>query len=241
MCAMSLILWLCPLLGKGTTQLSKGEWENTQECGCRVRGLTPSYIHMNRVVGVVGAGLVAFLLVVAVPVYGETIQRYSLQNFVELLIERNIIPETMFDKARQLVAIINVIEPAEVTKPYANDITVSISQLIEHSFRRYAEGATIQGIILLAENTSTEDVFPTAVRNCQITYQIFEGDTMLYDSGTKRACREQELVSYRLGPGQTRMFEVRHTQLDYRLPRGEYRMHISYPGYGEGSKTFVVE
>jgi hypothetical protein len=159
-----------------------------------------------------------------------------------MLIEKDIVPAHMADKARELVSFISDAEPiVEPRTPYKDVVEVSVSQLIEHSFRKYDRGDEIRGIILLAENTSDQDIYPTAVRNCQITYQIFQGEAMLYDSASKRACEAQEMVSYRLGPGQSRMFEVRHTQLEYSLDRGEYRMRISYPGYGEGTRTFTVE
>jgi len=197
---------------------------------------------MRAYLSVIAAMCATFLLVVALPAYGGTVELYTLRGFVEMLIEKDIVPVHMAEKARELASFISSAEPVVNPRaPYADAIEVSVSQLIEHSFRTYEQGDEIRGIILLAQNTGTQDVYPTAVRGCQITYRIFNGDELIYDSATRRSCGTDEMVSYRLAPGQTRMFEVRHKNIDYPLDKGSYRMDISYPGYGEGTRTFTVE
>jgi hypothetical protein len=196
---------------------------------------------MRAYLSVLAAICATFLLAVALPAYGGTVELYTLRGFVDMLIEKNIVPVDMAEKARELASFISSAESVVHPRaPYADAIDVSASQLIEYSFRTYEQGDEVRGIILLAENTTQQDVYPTAVRGCQITYRIFNGDEIVYDSATKHSCATDEVVSYRLAPGQTRMFEVRHKNIDYPLDRGLYRMEISYPGYGKGTRTFEV-
>ena len=182
-----------------------------------------------------------FAVILALPAYGGTVQLYSIHGFVDMLVARGIIPTQMSDKAHELATFIHAAEPVlKPQVPYASDIEVTTSQLIQYSFRRYEQGNSIRGILLLAQNTSNTDVYPSAVRGCQIIYSIYKDETLLYDSSTKKACIDNELVSYQLGPQQTRMFEVKHATTDYPLDKGLYTMRVEYPGYGDGSVSFEI-
>lgn len=188
-------------------------------------------------------GAATLLLIVALPAYGETFQLYTVRGFVEHLIERGIIPEPMAPKARELAAAVRTVDHVRSASapPYREYIDVGVSQLIEHASRTYEAGAVIDGLLVLATNEHTEDVYPTARRNCQITYRIYDGEELLYDSATGAACATDERVTYRLAPGQTRMFEVRHTPTARALSVGTYTFVLEYPGYGSGTLTVTVE
>lgn len=190
-----------------------------------------------------GAGAVALvLLVVAFPAYGWTLQIYTMNGFVEHLIEKGIIPERMVPKARELVAAATAVEKAQALEtPYSDQINVHVSQLIQHASRTYKAGGTIDGLLLLVTNESKEDVYPAAKRGCQVVYRIYKDGKLLYDSATAGRCATTERVTYRLTPGQTRMFEITHNAAQYSLAPGSYTFTLEYPGYGSGSLPVIVE
>lgn len=200
----------------------------------------------NAFITTLGATLSALvLIVVALPAYGATFQLYTLHGFVESLIERGIVPEHMAGKARELANAIQVIDDVhseEAVVPDHEHVRVSVSQLIEHASRTYRAGGTIDGLLLLATNEHTEDIYPSALRGCQVVYRIYDTDeTLLYDRSTATSCKTEEEVRYRLAPGQTRMFEVRHTSGLHPLAPGTYTFVLEYPGYGSGSLEVTVE
>jgi hypothetical protein len=191
----------------------------------------------------IGAGAVALtLLVVALPAYGGTFQLYTISGFVDTLIERGIIPENMATKARELAAVVRVVDDVRMPDvPDQEHLDVSVSQLIQYASRTYEEGEDVRGLVLLATNTHTEDVYPSARRGCQVVYRIYKDDVLEYDSATRNACATDEEVTYRLAPGQTRMFEVSHPALAHPLSSGTYRIVLEYPGYGSGEREITVE
>ena len=190
------------------------------------------------------APLFVGLVLWASPVYGGTFQLHTVSSFVESLIERGIISEGMAEKARVVANMITQVETETVAQdtalnaPYA---TVSVSQYIQYANHTYAQGEDVEGVILLIENTSEESRMFEAKRGCQITYTVYDGDTVVYDSASSEQCQTDERVEYSLGAGETRMFAVTHSNDVYHLDPGTYRFEVTYPGYGSGERTIVVE
>lgn len=200
---------------------------------------------MVRSVRILLVGISALILVTGVvwasPVSG-TFKLYTVEGFVELLITQGIVPEGAVDKARAFARMISRSDAMQrdAVGQNAEFVEVSVSQLIDMSSRTYAEGEEVNGLILLAKNTSDVQIVLDATRKCQIVYRIFEGDTLLYDSGTTEVCKANEKVTYMLDAGATRMFEVKHPVSEYALPVGTYRIEIEYPGYGMGEHTITI-
>ena len=200
----------------------------------------------NAFITTVGAGFSALvLLLVALPAYGGTFESYTVRDFVELLIERGIVPGDMAPKARDIATAIQHMDDVrseEASVPDHEHIRVSVSQLIEHASRTYRAGGTIDGLLLLATNEHTEDIYPSALRGCQVIYRIYDtNDVLLYDRFTATSCKTEEKVRYRLAPGQTRMFEVRHEPGFDPLSPGSYTFGLEYPGYGAGNVNVTIE
>jgi len=203
--------------------------------------------------GVVGLGVVvgvAFITLVALPAYGGTNELYTVPGFVEKLIDKGIIPSGMAEKARTFAHMISRSEDAGqgVDTPEgalnAQYAEVRVSQYIENGSRTYQAGQDITGLVLLLKNTSTaeEPIEFEAKRGCQVVYRIYdEDDTLLYDSSTSDKCQTTDRVTFFMRAGATRMFNVTHHTIDYRLDPGTYRFEVEYPEYGMGERTIEVE
>ncbi len=170
---------------------------------------------------------------------------YTPMGFVELLIERNIITANYAERARSYARLFSKSAPsADVSTPGMRDadkVRVTTSQLIRYSNLEFAVGEEIQGLLLLVENSSSTDAILEAKRKCQVTYRIFsDTETLVYDSATEERCKTDERVTYLLGAGQTRMFEIKHATSTLALPAGEYTFTLEYPGYGGGDKKVTV-
>jgi hypothetical protein len=196
----------------------------------------------------VSASILALVIVVgalhAAPVYGGTSQPHAIHGFVEMLIEKNIVPSHLASKARAFAAMITradttVSEPTHARN--ANSVDVRISQLIQHADLTYSPGENIDGLLVLVTNTTGEEVVLEAVRKCQVVYRIYRGHELLYDSAAKDICQTDERVTYRLGAHDTRMFEVTHPATAKPLSPGVYRVELEYPGYGAGERTITIE
>lgn len=122
----------------------------------------------------------------------------------------------------------------------ADKVQVSVSQLIKYANSEYVEGDDVEGLLLLVENTADAEAVLEAKRKCQVVYRIFSDEALVYDSATSERCKTDERVSYVLGAGKTRMFEVTHASTTHPLPTGTYRFELEYPGYGGGEKTVTI-
>ncbi len=179
-------------------------------------------------------------------VYAQTYRLYTLGGFVEMLIERGIVTSAVAQKAREIVKLVERVEDAPTptipTHLNANKVEVSVSQLIEHANLNYKAGSDIRGLLLLVKNMSTSTIELETKRRCQVVYRIKDGGgTVLYNKDTSEQCSKNERVTYLLKGSDTRMFEVRHRQIDFPLAKGTYTFELEYPGYGGGSRTVIVE
>lgn len=166
-------------------------------------------------------------------------------GFVELLIARNIISSEHAERARAFARMFSDTSPNDGvgtprTMHDADKVRVSVSQLIQHANSEYVEGDDVEGLLLLVENTTDIEAVLEAKRKCQVVYRIFSDDALVYDSATSKRCMTDERVSYVLGAGKTRMFEVTHASTTHSLPAGSYRFELEYPGYGGGEKSVTI-
>lgn len=192
--------------------------------------------------------LLVGLALVSGVAYARTYELYTLSGFVESLIERGFIPNSMAGKARDLVQTIEKVEdsgtvnvPEEEQYPNSDKVTLKATQLIEHANLEYQAGTPVEGLLLVVENPTEESLVLSAVRKCQVVYRIYNAaDEMLYDSSTSEVCQTDERVLWELLPGQSRMFNIAHQPSTYELAPGTYRFEIDYPGYGKGERMVTV-
>jgi len=180
----------------------------------------------------------------ALPVYGGTFELRAVESFVDVLIERGIIPASFADRARSVVKLLGAggtEENAPITPQNADKVKVSVSQFIEKSHLTFSKGEDVRGIVLLVKNSTTTDITLEAKRRCQVIYRIYQGDTLAYDSSTAENCKGNERVTYVLPGSQTRMFPVTHHMSTRQLESGAYRFVVEYPGYGSGERTVTIE
>ncbi len=165
-------------------------------------------------------------------------------DLVEYLIAQKIIPEPFAERARAFARLFSLHDGSQgVTEDRASDVDkvrVSTSQLIDHANLEYAVGDEVSGLLLLVENTTSIDAVLEAKRGCQVVYRIFSGEELLFDSANTDRCKTEERVSYVLGPGKTRMFEISHASTTQALAAGTYRFELEYPGYGSGEKIVTI-
>jgi|GEM_PF-3549487 len=194
-------------------------------------------------------------VVVAVPAYAGTLQLHTVHSFVETLIARGIIPESVANKAREFVSMISHADQAQTAAPAAQmpyvqnpepgmnkeNVSIKVSQLIEHADRTYNKFEDVSGLLLLVTNTSDASVMLEAKRHCQVVYRIYDAhDTLVYDSSTSDVCQGKEHVQYQLPAGKTRMFEITHAEKAHHLDPGTYRFELVYPGYGTGDLQVTI-
>lgn len=180
----------------------------------------------------------------ASPAYGGAFELYTINSFVNLLIEKGIIPEREADTAHELADIIKQVEgfTESASARNADKVTVRVSQDIEQANLEFAFGTDIEGMLLLVQNTTTELVQLEAKRGCQVVYRIYdEAGTLLYDSAQSEVCQTDEKVTYMLEGDQFRMFPITHREEDLNLERGVYRFEVTYPGYGQGERVVTVQ
>ncbi len=164
----------------------------------------------------------------------------TVSGFVDLLIERGIVPEYAVERARELTGAIERIEEAKKTS--GNNVRVKVSQLIEYADLTYAPSEDIKGLLLLVTNETNTTMMMEAKRRCQIIYRIYAADSALvYSSADEQRCQTDERVQYTLAAGATRMFEIEHLQSNYSLRPGTYRFVLEYPEYGYGEKLITVQ
>ncbi len=190
---------------------------------------------------------IGLLAVGSVAYAAQTYHLYTLDGFVEHLIERGVIPQSLAPKARELAAFIGKAEDVQQDAvasqtPNADKVEVTVSQLIEQGTRTYAQGADVKGLLLLVKSKATSTVELAAKRKCQVVYRIYdENDSLVYDSATSEQCKTTDRVTWVLGQGQTRMFQVSHPATVHPLAAGVYRFELEYPGYGKGELEVTVE
>ena len=169
---------------------------------------------------------------------------YSMTGFIQMLIDRGIISVEKQEIAQELGELLGNIEDEseQVGKLNADKVTVSVSQFIEYGTLTYNAYEDVNGLILLVKNPTDEALILEAKRGCQVVYTITDavGD-IVYMSADKGACKTDEKVTYKLGAGDTRIFEIEHESSAYSLKRGEYTVTLEYPGYGKGSRVITVE
>lgn len=166
---------------------------------------------------------------------------YTLSGFVDLLIEKGIIAGDNIEKARSVVTVVENTERDDRAQN-SGVLEVSVSQYIERGTLTFNKFEDIEGLLLVAKNTSDTDTTFEAKRGCQVTYKVYSvTDELVYDSSTKKDCATDEVVTYALGAGESRLFEITHKRTDFALQAGEYRFVIEYPGYGEGEKEVTIQ
>lgn len=193
--------------------------------------------------------LVIVLLLAGVSgvVYAQTHTLYTTTGFVEMLIARGIVPQALAEKARSFASAISRVEDVQNSAEApgaqnADNVEVSVSQLIEFSSLTFDAGSDVRGLLLVVKNPTTEVLTLEAKRGCQVQYKIYNRDDQeLYDSSTTEACQTEEKVTWKLQPGQVRMFPVSHSALAYPLEPGTYRFELEYPGYGKGDRTVTIQ
>ncbi|KKS28198.1 MAG: hypothetical protein UV60_C0019G0008 [Parcubacteria group bacterium GW2011_GWA2_43_11] len=186
---------------------------------------------------------VSATLFTAPQAYGATHQLYTTYGFIDLLISRGIIATQQVERAREMGAIIMKTEKSEtLSKPSTEDITVSVSQFIEHGDLTYTRFEDIEGLLLTVKNISEKSQTLTAKRKCQVVYYIYnDTDKLVYNSADETVCQTNEKVSYVLEAGKTRIFPITHKQNKFALQQGTYRFEIEYPEYGKGEVTVTVQ
>ncbi|MBP9759864.1 MAG: hypothetical protein KBD24_00660 [Candidatus Pacebacteria bacterium] len=193
-------------------------------------------------------GVVALLVagvVWAAPVAGATMHLYTTSGFVEMLIEKGVVPEGMAERARAFARFVTRGDDAVPAPPAkgalnADKVSVSVSQYIAQANRTYEVGKDVTGLLLTVRNSTEEAITLEAKRGCQVVYRIFSDKTLVYDSAGSDRCTNDEKVTYTLPARGTRMFEIIHKATDYPLPTGEYRVEMEYPGYGKGERTITI-
>jgi hypothetical protein len=192
----------------------------------------------------IGVAVILLTGIVTTSVYGAEHALYTTSGFIDLLISKGIIPEEKVTKARELLTFVVRSEKKEeiqIEKMNADKVEVTVSQYIENGELTYNAFEDIEGLLLMVKNTTSEGLVLEAVRNCQVTYRIYDvTDTLLFDSGENEKCKVAEKVTYMLAAGKSRIFEVKHTQNEYSLSAGTYTFEIEYAGYGKGEKEITV-
>jgi hypothetical protein len=171
-----------------------------------------------------------------------TVELYTVQGFVEMLINKGLVPAPLADKARELARMITAADTA--TPEHATTtpmIEVRASQLIQHANLEFSPFEDVTGLVLLVKNTGPEAQTMVSNRFCEVVYRIYHGDTLLYDSSTQKKCASGEEVTYQLLAGQTRMFELTHAESVYQLQKGIYRFELDYPRYGKDDLVVTIE
>lgn len=168
---------------------------------------------------------------------------YTLSGFVDLLIDMGVIPESNVQKAHDMIASIEFSESNESDEVQNSDsLEVSVIQYIEDASLTFNRFENIKGLLLIAKNTSDTALTFEAKRGCQVVYRIYsETDDLLYDSSTEKKCDTNEIVTYMLEAGKSRLFEVTHVRNKYTLQKGVYRFVLEYPGYGEGEREVTIK
>ncbi len=165
---------------------------------------------------------------------------YTVSGLVEALITQGIISPDRVLQARTYAA---VVERVHAVRSHDAHPTLSItaSQLIEHSQLTFGRYEDIKGLVLLAKNDGEATVILTHPEHCPVTYRIYDSeDLMLYDSALRAACGEGATVRYTLAPGQVRMFEIEHRHRDQPLRSGSYRFLLYYGSYGSATRTVTI-
>lgn len=174
--------------------------------------------------------------------YGATHQLYTTYGFIDLLISRGIIAKQQVERARDMVELVLKTEKNIDADKVSEDITVSVSQFIEHGDLTYNAFEDVDGLLLSVKNTGSEARTLDAKRQCQVVYRIYdESGTLLYDYANENKCQTSEKVTYILEAGATRIFPITHTASRFALKSGTYRFEIEYPGYGEGKRVVTVQ
>ncbi len=198
------------------------------------------------------------VIVWAGPVHAQTFVLETTHGFVQLLIDKGIIPEALAGKARELASMIEALEGHATTSPAttnsatasstpqgplnADKVDVSVSQLIENGSLTYNHLEDVKGLLLLVKNTTDQDITLEAKRHCQVVYRIYDAnDKLVYDSSTSNQCQTNERVTYLLPAGETRMFGVDHPESVHALQPGVYRFELEYPGYGKGDLSVTIQ
>ncbi len=169
---------------------------------------------------------------------------YTVSGFINMLVEKGIIPENKIEKAKEISQMAEALESVESSNTALNSdkVSVSVNQLIEHADLKYNAYTDITGLLLLVKNTSDEDIFLEAKRGCQVVYTIINSaGNVVYTNKDTKVCKTNEKVRYLLRAGKTRMFQINHKRDDKRLGRGVYTVKMEYPGYGGGEKIITVE
>lgn len=169
----------------------------------------------------------------------------DLRAFVALLVEKGIIGPAQQERAYSFVEFLGnagrVTEEAPEGPLNADKVKVEVSQLIQHGNRTYSEGDEIRGLILTVVNTSNEIIQLEGRRRCVLSYKIYDGDELVYDSGAHAPCTGGEKITYQMEPSESRILEMVHTKEAHELKPGTYRAVLEYPGYGSGEREFTVE
>jgi hypothetical protein len=173
----------------------------------------------------------------------QAVQLFTLSGFVDHLIHTNVIDESNSEKARELVALINLTAEAKesTTDKESENVQVTASQYIENSALRFSRFSDIEGLLLLVENPTNDPVTLWMKRGCPVTYTISsETDEILYDSAQSESCTKNEKSMYVLNAFGTRLFEVDHTQKTYSLGKGTYMFTLTYEGYGSAERVVEI-
>lgn len=186
------------------------------------------------------------VVVWAAPLSSVPYALYTPNGFVDMLVTRGIIPESLAPKARAIASMLTRTPATPETSQApmnADKVKVRVSQLIERGTRTFNRFEDIKGLLLLVQNTTNERITLEARRKCQVVYRVYDTEgSLVYDSATGERCRAStEHVTYSLEAGQTRMFQISHAQSTHELPPGMYRFEIDYPGYGQGDLTVTIE
>lgn len=162
--------------------------------------------------------------------------------FVEMLIEKGIIPSSEAVRARSLVAFLTGNSQKIPSTLNAEHVAVEVSQYIAYANRTYKEGEPVEGLLLRVRNTSTSTIDLEGRRKCHVSYKIWTNDRtlMLYDSATTSACQSGERVRFYLDALGHRTFPITHTSDTYHLKPGSYIFELEYPEYGKGERTVTI-
>jgi hypothetical protein len=167
---------------------------------------------------------------------------HTISSFVDLLIEKGIIPANSAVQARTYANVVERVHAMrEIEADTAPELTITASQLIEYSKLSFGRFEDIKGLVLLVENVSEQDTVLAHAQDCPVTYSVYD-DTgaTLFDSAGQTRCSSPETVRYVLRAGQTRMFEVEHRNRDRPLSPGTYRFELQYAGYGSDTRTVTI-
>lgn len=187
--------------------------------------------------------LVAVLLGSGV-LYVRAYASEDLREFVALLIVKGVIAPSQADRAYSFVDIIagaSKETDEEEGVLNADKVSIAASQLIQFGNREYAQGEDIRGMVLNVTNTTDEVISLEGRRRCILSYKIYKGDEMLFDSAQHEPCTGTERVTYQMEGKQTRILEMIHKADALALDAGSYKVVLEYPGYGVGEREFTVK